>query len=90
MPLTLLRLRQQHDYAVIEMGANHFDEIAFLTNIGKPDVAILNNAGASHLEGFGSVEGVSRAKAEIFQGLNDTGIAVINADDEYADYWHCV
>jgi UDP-N-acetylmuramoyl-tripeptide--D-alanyl-D-alanine ligase len=91
VPLTLLRLRQQHDFAVIEMGANHFHEIAFLTNIGKPDVAILNNAGASHLEGFGSVEGVSRAKAEIFQGLNDSGIAIINADDEYADYWQgCV
>ena len=91
VPLTLLRLGQQHDFAVIEMGANHFDEIAFLTNIGKPDVAILNNAGASHLEGFGSVEGVSRAKAEIFQGLDDSGIAIINADDEYADYWQgCV
>jgi len=91
VPLTLLRLRKQHDYAVIEMGANHFDEIAFLTNIGKPDVAILNNAGASHLEGFGSIEGVSRAKAEIFQGLDDSGVAIINADDDYADYWHsCV
>ena len=91
VPLTLLRLRQDHDYAVIEMGANHFDEIAFLTNIGKPDVAILNNAGASHLEGFGSIEGVSRAKAEIFQGLDDSGIAIINQDDDYADYWHsCV
>jgi len=91
VPLTLLRLRKQHDYAVIEMGANHFNEIAFLTNIGKPDVAILNNAGASHLEGFGSVEGVSRAKAEIFQGLSDSGVAIINADDDYADYWHsCV
>jgi len=91
VPLTLLRLRQQHDYAVIEMGANHFDEIAFLTDIGKPDVAILNNAGASHLEGFGSIEGVSRAKAEIFQGLDSTGVAVINADDDYAAYWfNCV
>ena len=91
VPLTLLRLRESHEYAVIEMGANHFGEIAFLTNIGKPDVAILNNAGASHLEGFGSVEGVSRAKAEIFQGLDDTGIAIINADDDYADYWQgCV
>ncbi len=87
VPLTLLRLRQQHDYAVIEMGANHFNEIAFLTNIGKPNVAILNNAGASHLEGFGDVKGVSRAKAEIFQGLSDSGIAIINADDDYADYW---
>lgn len=88
MPLTLLRLRAEHDFAVIEMGANHFNEIAFLTAISKPDVAILNNAGAAHLEGFGSIEGVSRAKAEIFQGLSDDGIAIINADDTYADYWH--
>lgn len=87
MPLTLLRLRDQHDYAVIEMGANHFGEIEFLTDICRPDVAILNNAGAAHLEGFGSIEGVSRAKAEIFQGLNESGIAIINADDQYADYW---
>ena len=87
MPLTLLRLREQHDYAVIEMGANHFGEIEFLTHISKPDVAILNNAGASHLEGFGSIEGVSRAKAEIFNGLTATGTAVINADDTYADFW---
>jgi len=87
MPLTLLRLRDQHDYAVIEMGANHFGEIKFLTNIAKPDVALLNNAGAAHLEGFGDIKGVSRAKAEIFQGLNDSGVAVINADDQYADYW---
>lgn len=88
MPLTLLRLRDAHDFAVIEMGANHFHEIAFLTAISKPDVAILNNAGAAHLEGFGSIEGVSRAKAEIFQGLSDDGIAIINADDTYADYWY--
>lgn len=88
MPLTLLRLRKEHDFAVIEMGANHFHEIAFLTAISKPDVAILNNAGAAHLEGFGSIEGVSRAKAEIFQGLSDDGIAIINADDTYADYWY--
>lgn len=87
MPLTLLRLREKHDYAVIEMGANHFGEIEYLSNISQPDVAILNNAGAAHLEGFGSVEGVSRAKAEIFAGLTDNGVAVINADDEYADYW---
>ena len=86
-PLTLLRLRDQHDYAVIEMGANHFGEIEFLTHIVKPDVAILNNAGASHLEGFGSIEGVSRAKAEIFHGLTAQGVAVINADDTYADFW---
>jgi len=87
MPLTLLRLRDQYDYAVIEMGANHFGEIDYLTRIVRPDVAILNNAGAAHLEGFGDVKGVSRAKAEIFNGLSEAGIAVINADDQYADYW---
>lgn len=88
MPLTLLRLREDDDFAVIEMGANHFGEIAYLTNIAKPDVAILNNAGAAHLEGFGSIKGVSQAKGEIFQGLGEKkGIAVINADDDYADYW---
>lgn len=87
VPFTLLRLREEHDYAVIEMGANHFGEIEFLTHIATPDVAILNNAGAAHLEGFGSIKGVSRAKAEIFQGLGKAGVAVINADDTYADYW---
>lgn len=87
MPLTLLRLRDDMDYAVIEMGANHFDEINYLSQIAQPDIAILNNAGAAHLEGFGNIEGVSRAKAEIFNGLNQKGIAVINADDQYADYW---
>ena len=87
MPLTLLRLRDEHDYAVIEMGANHFGEIDFLTKIAQPDVAVLNNAGAAHLEGFIDLEGVSRAKGEIFIGLGTQGIAVINADDTYADYW---
>ncbi|MGB5599992.1 MAG: UDP-N-acetylmuramoyl-tripeptide--D-alanyl-D-alanine ligase [Thiothrix litoralis] len=87
MPLTLLRLRDSDDYAVIEMGANHFGEIDYLTRIACPDVAIINNAGASHLEGFGSIEGVSRAKGEIFNGLNESGVAIINADDSYADYW---
>jgi len=86
VPLTLFRLRKQ-DFAVIEMGANNVGEIAHLTSITKPNVAILNNAGAAHLEGFGSIEGVSRAKGEIFQGLQPNGTAIINADDDYADYW---
>ncbi|HHC75349.1 MAG TPA: UDP-N-acetylmuramoyl-tripeptide--D-alanyl-D-alanine ligase [Thiothrix sp.] len=97
MPLTLLRLRDADDYAVIEMGANHFGEIAYLTDIAQPDVAIVNNAGAAHLEGFGSIKGVSRAKGEIFQGLSSNkthktqkGIAIINADDQYADYWRSI
>lgn len=87
MPLTLLNLQQQ-DYAVIEMGANHHGEIAYLTNIAKPDIALVNNAGPAHLEGFGSIQGVAEAKAEIYQGLSEDGVAIINRDDDYSDYWH--
>ncbi len=87
MPLTLLRVREDHDYAVIEMGANHFKEIEFLTNIARPNVAVVNNAGAAHLEGFGDLQGVAKAKGEIFIGLGTHGVAVINADDTFADYW---
>jgi UDP-N-acetylmuramoyl-tripeptide--D-alanyl-D-alanine ligase len=87
VPLTLLRLGGDHDFAVIEMGANHGGEIAYLTGLTRPDVALVNNAGPAHLEGFGDLDGVARAKGEIFQGLGNNGIAVINRDDPYADYW---
>lgn len=87
LPLTLLRLREKHRFAVAEMGMNHTGEISYLTNIGKPDVALINNATAAHLGGLGSVEGVARAKGEIFEGLSDQGIAVINVDDAYAPLW---
>ena len=87
MPLTLLKLRASHRYAVIEMGMNHTGEIDYLTRIAQPDVAIVNNASGAHLAGLGSVEGVARAKGEIFTGLPDNGVAVINADDEFAPLW---
>ena len=87
MPMTLLSLGQQHDYAVIEMGANHVGEINYLTHIARPDVALITNAGPAHLEGFGSVEKVAQAKAEIYGGLSEDGVAIINLDDDYADYW---
>lgn len=87
VPLTLLRLRAEDQFAVIEMGANHFGEIDYLTQMALPNVAILNNAGAAHLEGFGDIAGVARAKGEIFAGLAADGVAVINADDTYARYW---
>ncbi len=87
MPLTLLRIRGEHDFAVIEMGANHPKEIEFLTEITCPDVAVVNNAGEAHLEGFGSLQGVAEAKGEIFNGLGTQGVAIINADDSFADYW---
>lgn len=87
MPLTLLRLSPEHRFGVIEMGANHPGEIAYLTGLAAPQVAIITNAAPAHLEGFGSVEGVAKAKGEIFAGLSDNGVAVINADDDFAGLW---
>jgi UDP-N-acetylmuramoyl-tripeptide--D-alanyl-D-alanine ligase len=90
MPITLLRLRGEHHFAVIEMGANHPGEIDYLTHIAQPHVAVINNAGPAHLEGFGSIEKVASSKAEIYSGIVHGGTAVINADDDYADYWRGV
>jgi len=87
MPLTLLRLRADDDYAVLEMGMNHPGEIAYLTQIARPDVAVINNAAGAHLEGLGSIENVALAKGEILQGLRENGVAVLNADDEFFGLW---
>ncbi len=87
MPMTLLQLREQHQFAVIEMGANHIGEIDYLTNIASPDVAVVTNVGPAHLEGFGSLDNIAKAKAEIFNGLSAKGVAVFNLDDAYACYW---
>lgn len=87
MPLTLLKLRAKHRYAVIEMGMNHTGEIDYLSRIACPDVAIVNNAGSAHLAGLGSIAAVARAKGEIFAGLSVQGTAIINADDNYASLW---
>ena len=87
MPLMLGRIEDEHEYAVIEMGANHAGEIAYLTGLANPDVVVITNAGEAHLEGFGSVEGVARAKGEILQHEDRPLTAVLNADDEYFDYW---
>jgi len=86
VPLTLLRLREHHQYAVIEIGANHVGEVGMLSRLVQPDVALVNNVGEAHLEGFGSIEAVAEAKSEIFSGLSADGWAVINADDRFADY----
>ncbi len=87
VPLTLLRLAEAHRYAVIEMGMNHAGEISRLTDISRPTVALVNNAGAAHLEGLGSVEAVANAKGEIFSGLTEDGVAVINIDDDFSGLW---
>jgi UDP-N-acetylmuramoyl-tripeptide--D-alanyl-D-alanine ligase len=87
VPLTLLRLRDRHDFAVIELGANHPGEIYYLSQLVKPDVALITNAGPAHLEGFGDLQGVAQAKGEIFSSLSKDSVAIINADDEFSDYW---
>lgn len=87
LPLTLARLNHEHKYAAIEMGMNHFGEIKYLTELARPQVAIITNAAAAHLAGVGDLAGVARAKAEIFLGLPADGIAILNRDDAFYDYW---
>jgi UDP-N-acetylmuramoyl-tripeptide--D-alanyl-D-alanine ligase len=86
VPLTLARL-QEEDYAVVEMGANHVGEIRYLSGLARPDVAVLNNAGRAHLEGFGSLENIARGKAEIVTGLADDGVFVYHADSSWVPLW---
>lgn len=94
VPLTLLCLRRSHASAVIEMGANHAGEIDMLAGLARPTVGVVTNAGDAHLEGFGSRDGVARAKGELYEQLDPGAIAIINADDAYAEQWadtatHC-
>lgn len=88
VPLTLLRLREEHRYAVIEMGANRPGEIAYLSGLARPTVALITNAAAAHLGGFGSLDEIARTKGGIYQGLAETGVGVVNADDVYSSLWH--
>ncbi|MGI9233630.1 MAG: UDP-N-acetylmuramoyl-tripeptide--D-alanyl-D-alanine ligase, partial [Woeseiaceae bacterium] len=87
VPLMLARISEKYQFAVIEMGANHPGEIAYLTELVRPDIVVITNAAAAHLEGFGSVQGVSRAKAEILENSSRPATAILNADDTYFDYW---
>ncbi|AMG57497.1 UDP-N-acetylmuramoyl-tripeptide--D-alanyl-D-alanine ligase [Pantoea vagans] len=87
VPMTLLRLTAEHEYAVIELGANHQGEIAYTTHLVKPESALVNNLAAAHLEGFGSLAGVAKAKGEIFQGLPANGIAILNAESNDWPNW---
>lgn len=87
VPLTLSRLGPEHRSAVVEMGANHAGEIAYLAELTRPTVALVTNAGPAHLEGFGSLEGVARAKGELFASLAADAVAVINTDDAFSALW---
>lgn len=87
VPLTLLCLKPEHRYAVIEMGANHAGEIAYTSSFVAADVVIINNVGAAHIEGFGSLEGIAKAKGELVETLKAAGVAVLNYDDAFYPYW---
>ncbi|MBA3660140.1 MAG: UDP-N-acetylmuramoyl-tripeptide--D-alanyl-D-alanine ligase [Gammaproteobacteria bacterium] len=87
LPLTLSRLNQNHRYAVLEMGMSHFGEIEYLTKMTRPTVALISNAAAAHLEGVGDLTGVACAKAEIFLGLAQDGMAILNRDDAFFSFW---
>ncbi|WP_449245732.1 UDP-N-acetylmuramoyl-tripeptide--D-alanyl-D-alanine ligase [Desulfobacca acetoxidans] len=82
LPQTLLALNTGHETAVVEMGMNHFGEIRRLAQIARPDIAVVTNVHAAHLEGLGSLEGVAQAKAEVIQGLRNNGLIIYNADDQ--------
>lgn len=90
LPLTMLKLRSHHQYAVLEMGMNHAGEISYLTKLAKPSVALVNNAGTAHIGELGSVEAIAKAKGEIFQGLAEDGTAIFNADDDFAPLWKAI
>jgi len=86
-PLTLLEMNETHDFGVIELGANHAGEIAYTVALAQPQVAMINNVAAAHLEGFGDLQGVARAKGEIYAELGPEHTAVVNLDDQFADFW---
>jgi len=87
VPLTLMALDAAHDVLVVELGANHAGEIAYLSDVVQPTVGIISNANAAHLEGFGSIAGVAAAKGELLDYLPRAGTAVLNADDDFYADW---
>ena len=87
VPLTLLSMNAGHEYAVIEMGASKTGDIDYLTRLAQPDVALITNVAPAHLDGFGDIAGVARAKGEIFNGLAEDGTAVLNADEVRVGIW---
>ena len=90
VPLTLLRLDATQKSAVVEMGANRIGDVAELVTLVRPTVGLITNAGAEHLEGFGSMDGVAQGEGEMVAGLESSATAIINADDAYAGYWRGV
>ena len=82
MPMAILAMPEDTEVAVLEMGMNHFREIAYLTSIALPDVAVITNIGTMHIEHLGSQEGILKAKLEILEGMDARGKVILNGDDK--------
>lgn len=86
-PQTLLSIGPDDEYAVIELGASGMGEIDYLASLAQPQVSLVNNVAAAHIEGFGSEDGVAEEKSKIYRHLREGGVAVVNTDDRYAAGW---
>ncbi|WP_323839781.1 UDP-N-acetylmuramoyl-tripeptide--D-alanyl-D-alanine ligase [Photorhabdus africana] len=90
VPLTLFRLTEQHEFAVVELGASHVGEIAYTAEMARPETALVNNLFAAHLADFGSLVSIAKAKGEIFTGLPEKGTAIINLESNDWTHWQQV
>ena len=89
VPLTLLNIQEDTEYAIVEIGANHHGEISYLSKMAAPDMGLITNIGDAHLEFFGSREGVKKAKEELFEYIyENNGIIFVNNDDKYLRSWN--
>ena len=89
MPMGILSMPEDTEVAVLEMGMNHFREMAYLSGIGQPDVAVIVNIGTMHIEHLGSQEGILQAKLEILEGMEPTAPVLLNGDDKYLKTARC-
>lgn len=87
VPMTLLSIKDNDEYAVLELGASRAGDISYLRKMVNPDIVLVNNVLPAHLEGFGSIDGVAQAKGEIYDDLPAQGKAIINVDEPYAQQW---
>ena len=87
LPLTVQRLNNNHDYAVLEMGAAKSGDISYLVDIGQPHISAITNVNEAHIGGFGSIENTAKTKAEIYKDLPSEGWAIVNRDDNFASDW---
>ena len=87
LPLTILKLKQHHQFAVIEMGARHVGDIKTLSDIAKPTLSVVTLVASAHLEIFKTIENIAKTKGEIYHGLSKTGFAIINRDEPCCDYF---